>query len=105
MTVVADAFPRDSVMEPERLASADYWDSFRAPLSRTDASVTDLFHAILGHHPPWMKRVLIMRNAVARRVGLAAPSATDIRGAVPRSSIGWATSSASGRRSTCPRPS
>lgn len=86
MTVVADAFPRESAMEPERLASADYWDSFRAPLACADASVTDLFHAVLGHHPPWMKRVLIMRNAVARRFGLAAPSAADIRNAVPCSS-------------------
>lgn len=78
MTVVACNFPADSQMEPERLATADYWDSFRAPLTRTDASVTDLFHAVLSHHPMWLKRVLIARNAVARRFGLEAPVAADV---------------------------
>ena len=78
MTVVSGPFPAESHMEPERLAAADYWDSFRAPLTRTDAGVTDLFHAVLGHHPMWLKRVLIARNAVARQFGLEAPVAADV---------------------------
>ncbi len=104
MTVVSGPFPAESHMEPERLAAADYWDSFRAPLTRTDASVTDLFHAVLCHHPMWLKRVLIARNAVARRLGLRRRSPLTCLSRRCEATTGWVMSSACGRHTICRRP-
>ena len=55
-----------------------FTNSTRAPLSRRDLGVVEIFFAIFGHHPWWVKLLLILRNAVAARAGLAAPTASEI---------------------------
>ena len=47
-------------------------------LDRPEASVIDIFFGVFGHHPPWMKRVLILRNRLAAAAGLETADDADI---------------------------
>ena len=51
---------------------------YRAPLSRTELGIVDIFFGIFAHHPLWMKLLLIVRNKVASLAGLDAPTASEI---------------------------
>ncbi len=75
--VQACAIPSSSLLG-ERIQSAYFGDAYRAPLRRPQASVVDIFFAILGHHPWWMKSALIVRNVLASWCGLDAPRAREI---------------------------
>jgi hypothetical protein len=78
MSVVECEIPSASVLDRRLIEAAYYRDSYRAPLSRTRAGVVDIFFGIFGHHPLWMKVLLIVRNRVASVCGLDAPSALEI---------------------------
>lgn len=78
MTPVTCDLPEESVLDRSGLRRGDFRDSYRAPLSDPNATAVDLFHAVFGHHPMWMKAMLIARNALARRVGLVAPTMAEI---------------------------
>jgi hypothetical protein len=78
MKVVECDVPSDSMLSRELVERAHFRDSFRAPLSRTDLGVTDIFLAIFAHHPLWMKLLLIARNRAASLAGLSAPTASEI---------------------------
>jgi Protein of unknown function (DUF2867) len=60
------------------MGPAYFQDSYRAPLSRPHATPVEIFFAIFGHHPPWMKGILIVRNKVASWCGLEAPTASEL---------------------------
>jgi hypothetical protein len=70
--------PAGSALEGWRLQQAYHCDAFSAPLSRGDLSVTDLFAAIFGHHPPVVKAALLVRNAMVRAVGSETSPATEV---------------------------
>jgi uncharacterized protein DUF2867 len=70
--------PSASVLGPDLIANAYFHDSWRAPLVRPDLGVVDIFFALFGHTPLWMKLLLIGRNAAARLVGLEAPTVGEI---------------------------
>lgn len=78
MTVVECEIPALSVLDRRQVEAASFRDSYRAPLSRGDAGVTDIFLAIFAHHPMWMKIVLMARNGVASLFGLDVPAASEI---------------------------
>ena len=78
MKVVQCDVPSGSMLSREWIERPYFRDSFRAPLSRSDLSVTDLFLAIFAHHPLWMKLLLIVRNKAASVAGLDAPTASQI---------------------------
>jgi hypothetical protein len=78
MPVVECDVPSRSVLERRFIEAAYFRDSYRAPLSRMDAGVTDIFLGIFAHHPMWMKMLLIVRNGVASLCGLDAPAASEI---------------------------
>lgn len=78
MVVAVQDFPRSSVIDRHWIDNAWFKDSYRTRLSRPEASVIDIFEAVFGHHPQWMKQVLHMRNALAARAGLDVPPADDI---------------------------
>jgi len=78
MTVVACEIPAASLLEQRFVERAYFHDSYRAPVSRTAASIVDIFVAIFAHHPLWMKIVLIVRNRVVSLFGLSAPSASEM---------------------------
>jgi Protein of unknown function (DUF2867) len=78
VSVVACEVPSLSVLDRNLIEGAFFHDSYRAPLSRAPASVVDVFFAIFGHHPKWMKAVLVFRNWLASRFGLEAPTTAEI---------------------------
>jgi hypothetical protein len=48
------------------------------PLARRGLTIVEIFFALFGHTPRWMKALLITRNAIARRFGLEAPTVAEI---------------------------
>ena len=70
--------PRLSVLDRRLVEAAFFRESYRTPLIHTQASVVEIFFAVFGHHPLWMKRILIARNRLASLCGLDAPTASEI---------------------------
>ena len=78
MNVVECDVPSGSLLSREVIEHAHFRDSYRAPLSRGELGIVDVFLGIFAHHPLWMKLLLIVRNKVASIAGLNAPTASDI---------------------------
>jgi hypothetical protein len=78
MTVVECDIPSVSVLDRRLIEAAYFRDSYRAPLSRTRASVVDIFVGIFGHRPMWMQILMIVRNKLAAFCGLDAPTVSEI---------------------------
>jgi Protein of unknown function (DUF2867) len=70
--------PSASAIGRQVVDAACFRDSYRAPLMNRQASVIDIFFGVFGHHPLWMKRVLILRNRIASACGLDAPTRSEI---------------------------
>jgi Protein of unknown function (DUF2867) len=78
MGIVACEVPALSVLDRRLVEAAFFHDSYRAPLSRARAGVVEVFFAIFGHHPKWMKLVLVLRNRLASCFGLEVPTTAEI---------------------------
>src|SRR5882762_2491827 len=78
MNVVECDAPSGSVLSRELIEYAYFRDSYRAPLSRSELGIVDVFFGIFAHHPLWMKLLLIVRNKAASLAGLDAPTASEI---------------------------
>ena len=78
MDVVECDVPSSSMLSRELIERAYFRDSYRAPLSRSELGIIDIFFGIFAHHPPWMKLLLIVRNKIAFLAGLDAPTASEI---------------------------
>jgi hypothetical protein len=78
MSVVACEVPAVSVLDRRLIAAAFFHDAYRAPLSRSEAGVVEVFFAVFGHHPRWMKAVLVLRNRLASGFGLEVPTTAEI---------------------------
>lgn len=66
----------ESSLDRRNVETAWFSDSYQTMLTKPTMSVADLFEAILGHLPQWVKVLLIVRNRMAARAGLAvAPDA------------------------------
>jgi hypothetical protein len=76
--VVACDVPLASVLDRQLINAAYFKDSYCAPLSNPNASVIDIFFGVFGHHPAWIKALLIIRNQVAKLCGLDVPHASEI---------------------------
>ena len=70
--------PSLSVLDRRLVEAAYFRDSYRTSLTRDEASVVEIFFGIFGHHPLWMKCILIARNRVASLCGLDASTASEI---------------------------
>ena len=70
--------PPGSAIDRQMVERAFFRDACRVPLTQAHASVGDLFFAIFGHHPWWMKGLLIGRNRVAAWCGLEVATVADI---------------------------
>ena len=70
--------PGTSAIGRQVVDAAYFRDAYRAVLTRPDASPVDVFFAVFGHHPAWMKRVLILRNRLAAAGGLDTAQDADI---------------------------
>lgn len=70
--------PSGSIMDRRMIDAAYFRDAYRAPSSRAADSIVDVFFAVFGHHPMWIRRVLIARNRLAGWCGLQTPTAAQI---------------------------
>ena len=70
--------PADSSLDRRMLDAAQFCDSYRAPLCNGQASMGDIFFGIFGHHPIWIKTLLLFRNRIASGFGLDVPKSSDI---------------------------
>jgi hypothetical protein len=78
MHVVECDVPSTSALSRDLIDNCDFHDSWRVPLARPELGIVELFFALFGHAPIWMKLLLIVRNAAARLVGLEAPTVAEI---------------------------
>lgn len=78
MSVIECDVPAASALDGEMVRTCDFHDSYRVPLSRPGLSVSEIFFAVFGHTPLWMKAMLILRNALARLAGLEVPTFDEI---------------------------
>jgi hypothetical protein len=78
MSIVACEVPTLSVLDRRLVDGAFFHDSYRAPLSRARDDVVEVFFAVFGHHPTWMKIVLVLRNRLASCFGLEVSTAAEI---------------------------
>src|SRR5215469_17286069 len=78
MSVVESDVPRNSALGKELIERADFRDAYRAPLSRSDLDVVDIFFGIFGQRPGWMNLMLVARNKVVGLAGLEVPTTSEI---------------------------
>ena len=78
MSITECDIPSRSALSGDLIRNAYFHDSFRAPLTRPELGILDIYAAILGHAPLLLKLLLIVRNAIVRPFGLKAPAAADI---------------------------
>ena len=78
MRVVECDVPFGSALGKDLIERADYRDAYRAPLSRRDISVVEIFFGIFAHRPRWMNLMLIGRNKLAALAGLEVPTTSEI---------------------------
>ena len=78
MAIVACMLPSNSALDQALREGASFTDSYRVPLVHSRASVVDIFFAIFGHHPAWLKAVLLVRHRVGAWFGLSAASTAEV---------------------------
>src|SRR5262252_11191180 len=78
VSVVECDVPRHSALGKDLIERADFRDAYRAPLSRLDHSVVEIFFAIFAQRPGWMKLMLIARKKAATLAGLEVPTTSEI---------------------------
>jgi hypothetical protein len=78
MPVIECDIPASSVLGRDLIGAAYFHDSYRVLLAHPELSIVDIFFALFGHTPRWMKALLITRNAIARRFGLEVPTVAEI---------------------------
>ncbi|HMH59888.1 MAG TPA: DUF2867 domain-containing protein [Bradyrhizobium sp.] len=78
MQVIECDLPPGSALSRKMIGNAYFHDSYRAPLTREGLGIVEVFFALFGHRPIWMKLILIVRNAAARVFGLEAPTVNEI---------------------------
>ena len=78
MQVIECDVPSSSALSRDLIRNAYFRDSYRVTLARPGLGIVEIFFALFGHTPFWMKSLLIVRNAAARLFGLEAPSVGEI---------------------------
>ena len=78
MHVVECELPSTSALGNDAISKAYFHDSYRVPLARPGLTIVEIFFALFGHTPRWMKALLITRNAIAKWLGLEAPTVAEI---------------------------
>ncbi len=78
MSVIECEVPPGSMLDRDLVEHCYFRDSYRAPLRRTDLAMAEIFFAVFGHKPLWIKLMLVARNAVAGLAGLEVPTVAEI---------------------------
>jgi len=77
MPVVKCDVPSSSVLSRDLIRNAHFHDSYCAPLAHPELGIVDIFFALFGHTPLWMKLLPIVRNTLAGLFGLQVPTVGD----------------------------
>lgn len=77
MKITECAIPAASVFSRDH-SKFYYWDSFEAPLSRTELSMHALHLGIFSHPPGWLKWLLIIRSKTVSLFGIKGPTTSQI---------------------------
>ena len=77
-TVRACDIPAQSALDQRQIDTAYFRDSYCTPLKGLDTGVIEIFVAVFGHHPTWVKMLLIGRNWLARVCGLDAATTDEV---------------------------
>ena len=88
MHVIECELPPTSALGRDAISKAYFHDSYRVPLTRPALTIVEIFFALFGHTPRWMKALLIARNAIAKCFGLEAPTVAEILTPAVRASYG-----------------
>ena len=96
MVVTRCDFPTDTAIDRELVQHAFFTDSYRVPLRCVNASVVDIFFAVFGHHPAWLKVVLLARHRFGALIGLRAARTFQILDPPYRRAIALARTLAAG---------
>ncbi len=78
MTVAPCPLPTDTALDRELVERAFFTDSYQVSLMHGSATVVDIFFAVFGHHPAWLKAVLLVRHRVGALLGLQAASTAEV---------------------------
>lgn len=78
MAVVPCSLPINTALDRGLIEGAFFADSYCVPLSRSDTSAVDIFFAIFGHHPAWLKAILLVRHRAGAWFGLNAASTSQV---------------------------
>jgi hypothetical protein len=84
MSIIECDVPSSDGLSRDLIDHAYFRDSYRVLLDRPDLDITQVFFAIFGHKPIWVKLLLIARNAAARLGGLDVPIVGEILNPVLR---------------------
>jgi hypothetical protein len=85
MQVIECDIPSSSALGRDLIRNANFHDCYRTPLARPELAMVDIFFALFGHTPLWMKLLLVARNAVVGLFGLRVPTFGEIMRPVVRS--------------------
>jgi hypothetical protein len=88
MQVIECAVPRGSRLAQDLIGNPYFQDAYRAPLAHPEYGIVDLFFAVFGHEPLWIKLLLVVRNAAAKLAGLQVPTVTEIMKPVHKARYG-----------------
>jgi hypothetical protein len=66
MQVTECDVPSSSALGSDFIRNAYFHDSWRAPMTRPELGIVEVFFALFGHHPRWMKLLLL---SATRRLG------------------------------------
>jgi hypothetical protein len=78
MSVIECDIPAGSALDRAVIGASDFHDSYRVPLEHPERAMAEVFFAVFGHTPLWMKAMLILRNILARLAGLEVPRVAEI---------------------------
>jgi hypothetical protein len=78
MAVAPCPLPTDTALDRELVERAFFTDSYQVSLTHSSATVVDIFFAVFGHHPLWLKAVLLVRHRVGAWLGLQAASTAEV---------------------------
>lgn len=84
MRVLICDLPRSSTLDRSYVENAYFRDSYTATLINMHVTMVGIFFAVFGHHPQWMKALLLLRNRIAAWCGLEVPSADEINNPIMR---------------------
>ncbi|MES2938801.1 MAG: DUF2867 domain-containing protein [Pseudomonadota bacterium] len=70
--------PAETALDQEFVEEAFFIDSYQISLTHGSATVVDIFFAVFGHHPAWLKAVLLVRHRVGAWFGLQAASTSEV---------------------------